>query len=99
MNLYLEGQLDERPEDSYRIDLKVDKENVGAVFNLPHFRRTDSEANIFRVIDHIYPKLIAISICGADSGETINLNWNQLIQPLGQGSMDVYKLVVYFADK
>jgi sugar phosphate isomerase/epimerase len=89
----------ERPEDSYRIAQKVDRENFGAVFNLPHFLRTDSEENIRKVIDLIYPKLFAVSICGADSGDTNNMDWDRAIQPLGEGTLDVYSLVEYLADK
>ena len=72
---------------------------MGAVFNLCHFLRTDYESNLYSVIDHIFPKLFAVSISGADSGDTKNMNWDRLIQPLGQGSFDVYNVVKYLADK
>jgi hypothetical protein len=77
----------------------VDRENVGTVFNLPHFLRTDSEENIEKVINLIYPKLFAVSICGADGGNTNAMDWDRLIQPLGQGTFDTYRLVEMLADK
>jgi sugar phosphate isomerase/epimerase len=91
--------LAEKAEDSYRIAKKVDRENVGAVFNLPHFLRTDSEENIDKVISLILPKLFAVSICGADGGDTNNMDWDRLIQPLGKGTFDVFRLVELLAEK
>jgi len=91
--------LAESAEDSYRIAQKVNRKNVGAVFNLPHFLKTDSEENIEKVISLILPKLFAVSICGADGGDTNNMDWDRLIQPLGQGTFDVYRLVELLADK
>jgi len=91
--------LAQKAEDSYRIAQKVNRENVGAVFNLPHFLKTDSEENIEKVIRTIFPKLFAVSICGADGGDTKNMDWDRLIQPLGKGTFDVYRLVELLADK
>ncbi|NEW84535.1 MAG: DUF1080 domain-containing protein [Mariniphaga sp.] len=93
------GLLAEKADDSFRIANKVDRENVGAVFNLCHFLKTDSEENLTKVIDLILPKLFAVSICGADGGDTKNMEWNRLIQPLGKGSFDTYRLVELLVDK
>jgi len=93
------GFLAAKVEDSYRIAQKVNRENVGAVFNLCHFLRTDSEENIEKVINLIFPKLFAVSICGANSGDTQNMDWDQLIQPLGKGTFDTYRLVEFLAEK
>ena len=35
------------------------------------------------------PKLMFVTINGADSGETKAMGWDRLIQPLGSGSYDV----------
>lgn len=91
--------LAEKAEDSYRLAVKTDRENVGSVFNLCHFLKTDDQRNLYNVIDHIFPKLFAVSISGADSGDTKNMDWDQLIQPLGQGSFEVYDVVEYLKDK
>ncbi len=93
------GMLADKAEDSFRIAQKVNRENVGSVFNLCHFLKTDSEENLGKVIDLTFPKLFAVSICGADAGETTQMGWDRLIQPLGQGSFDVYRLVELLADK
>lgn len=92
------GWLAEKAEDSYRLAQKTNRENVGAVFNLPHFLKTDSEENLDKVIKLIMPKLFAVSICGADGGDTKSMNWDRLIQPLGQGTFDTYRLVEILAD-
>ena len=91
--------LAETAEDSYRIAQKTNRENVGSVFNLCHFLRTDSEENLEKAIDHMIPKLFAVSISGADRGETQNIDWDQLIRPLGEGTFDVYRVVEILADK
>ena len=93
------GFLAEKAEDSFRIANKVNRQNVGSVFNLCHFLKTDSEENLFSVINLVLPKLFAVSICGADSGNTKSMSWDRLIQPLGQGTFDVYKLVEFLAEK
>jgi len=91
--------LAEKAEDSYRLAVKTDRENVGGVFNLCHFLKTDNQNNLYNVIEYIFPKLFAVSISGADSGDTQNMGWDQLIQPLGQGSFEVFDVVKYLADK
>ena len=93
------GFLAEKAEDSYRIAHKTNRGNVGSVFNLCHFLKTDSEENLTKVIDLIMPELFAVSVCGADGGDTKNMDWDRLIQPLGKGSFDVYRLVEILADK
>ena len=40
-----------------------------------------------------------VSLNGADSGDTQNMGWDQLIQPLGEGSFDTYELVRYLKDQ
>ncbi len=91
--------LAEKAEDSYRLAVKADRENIGSVLNLCHFLRTDSEENLEKVIDLMLPKLFAVSISGADGGDTQNMDWNRLIRPLGQGTFDVYRFVETMADK
>jgi hypothetical protein len=41
------------------------------------------------------PYLFMVSINGADSGETQKMGWDQLIQPLGEGTFDTYALVKF----
>lgn len=91
--------LAEKAEDSYRLAVKANRDNVGSVLNLCHFLKTDSEENLEKVIDLTLPKLFAVSVSGADGGDTQQMNWDRLIRPLGQGSFDVYRFVERLADK
>jgi len=91
--------LAEKAEDSYRLAVKTNRENVGSVFNLVHFLKTNSEENLEKIIDLTLPKLFAVSISGADGGDTQNMEWDQLIQPLGQGTFEVYRFVELLAGK
>jgi sugar phosphate isomerase/epimerase len=45
-----------------------------------------------KLIDAL-PYLYMISINGADSGNTQEMNWDQLIRPLGEGTFDTWQLV------
>jgi len=95
--------LAQKVEDSYRIAKKVNRSNFGTVFNLCHFLSTDSLSNLNRVLDLVIPNLFAVSISGADDGETMQLfkqsGWEHLIQPVGKGTLDVYRIVEYLAEK
>ena len=93
------GFLAEKAEDSYRLAQKANRDNIGSVFNLCHFLKTDTEDNLEKVINLTLPKLFAVSISGADCGDTKNMDWNRLIQPLGKGTFDVYRVVEILADK
>ncbi len=93
------GFLAQKAEDSFRLAQKTNRENVGSVFNLCHFLKTDSEENLEKVISLTLPKLMAVSISGADGGDTKNMDWDRLIQPLGKGTFDVFRLVEFLVDK
>ena len=92
------GFVAETPEDSYRLAELTGRENVGAVFNLCHYLKTEGDRDPEAVIEKIMPRLIAVSLSGADSGETRNMGWDQLIQPLGEGSYEVYPVVKALLD-
>lgn len=93
------GFLAEKADDSFRLATKANRKNVGSVFNLCHFLKTDSIENLDEVLNLTLPKLFAVSISGADAGDTQNMNWDQLIQPLGQGTFNVYRFVEILVDK
>jgi hypothetical protein len=40
-----------------------------------------------------------VSINGADTGETQDMGWDRLIQPLGEGTFDTYALVKFMKDQ
>ena len=83
----------EKVGDSVRLTQKIDRKNVGAVFNLCHFLKTDDRNSIEKRLKESIPYLAAVSINGADDGETKEMDWSRLIQPLGKGSFDVLSIL------
>lgn len=75
---------------SVKIAKIVDRENYGAVINLCHLLKVEGSENIDATVNESSPFLFAVNICGADDGDTRNMGWERLIQPLGQGSFDTY---------
>ncbi len=76
----------------------INRPNMGVVFNLCHFLKMEGAENIKEKLVESIPHLFMVSICGADSGDTKNMNWDQLIQPLGEGSFDTYSIVKILKD-
>lgn len=70
----------------------VGKDNVGLTFNLCHFLKQNDESKLEETIGSIGDKLWLVSVNGADSGDTQSMGWDQLIQPLGQGSFDTQRV-------
>jgi sugar phosphate isomerase/epimerase len=83
----------ERVEDAQRLVKKVDRKNVGLAFNLCHFLKTDSEKNLEQRLKEVNLHLFAVSINGADVGDTNQMGWDRLIQTLGRGSFDVARVL------
>lgn len=82
----------ERIEDSIRVAEKVDRPNVGAMFNLCHWLRVDSQRDYARLLKAAMPRLWAVSINGADEFDK-EPGWAHYIQPLDKGSFDVGRLL------
>ena len=83
-----------RFETCVRVASKVDDPNLGVTFNLCHWLKVEgSERDPLPLIKEALPRLNFITINGADTGDTQNLGWDKLIQPLGRGSYDVASLV------
>ena len=79
-----------RFETCVRVASKVDNPNLGVTFNLCHWLKVEgSERDPLPLIKEALPRLNFITINGADNGDTQNLGWDKLIQPLGRGSYDV----------
>jgi sugar phosphate isomerase/epimerase len=83
----------EKVGDSVRLTQKADRDNLGAVFNLCHFLKTDTRDSLEIKLVKSIPYLSAVSINGADDGITRDMEWTRLIQPLGEGSFDVSKIL------
>jgi sugar phosphate isomerase/epimerase len=83
------GFFVESVDDAIRLSQKVDRDNVGAAFNLCHWLR---EGKLDRLEDQLaaaIPHLKLVSINGADKEG----GWDRLIRTLDQGEYDVYNVV------
>ena len=83
-----------RFETCVRVAAKVDSPSLGVTFNLCHWLKVEgSEPDPLPLIKDALPRLNFITINGADTGDTQNLGWDKLIQPLGRGTYDVGSFV------
>ena len=78
----------ERIEDSIRVADKVNRPNVGVMFNLCHWLRVDQQRDYQPLLKRALPRLWAVSINGADEFDD-KPGWDRYIQPLDKGSFDV----------
>ena len=83
----------ERVEDAVRVAKKVDRPNVGVMFNLCHWLKVDDEKNLRPLLAAAMPHLFAVAVHGADKAEEIHAGKGNWIQPLGTGSFDVFGLL------
>ena len=79
----------ERVEDGLRLIGRVDRKNVGVMFNLCHWLKVDEEKNLEPLLSSAMPHLFAVSINGTDTGEEIRSGTGNWIQPLDRGSFDM----------
>jgi len=83
----------ERLDHAIKLVKLINRPNVGAIFNTCHLLKVEGEEGWEQKLLDAIPYLYMISINGADSGNTKEMDWDQLIQPLGEGSFDTWKLV------
>ena len=88
----------EKIDDGVRLAKKINKSNVGTVFNLCHFLKKDDTEKLEQKLKNAMPYLFLVSINGADKGDTNNMNWDKLIQPLGRGDYDVLNVLTILKD-
>lgn len=62
---------------------KVNHPNLGVMFNLCHFLKSEDQATLEKALETAGDRLFAVSTCGAD---TDGKNWNSLIQTLDKGT-------------
>ncbi|MEN6602541.1 MAG: TIM barrel protein [Bryobacteraceae bacterium] len=79
----------ERVEDSIRLTRKIERPNVGVMFNLCHWLKLDDEAHLRPLLQEAMPYLMAVSINGTDDGAAIKSGKGKWIQPLDSGSFQV----------
>lgn len=80
----------ERVEDALRVADQVGDARVGVTFNLCHWLKVEGgERDPAPVLRAALPRLMFVTINGADAGDTRTYGWDRLIQPLDAGSYDV----------
>ena len=88
----------EKVDDGVRLAKKINKPNVGTVFNLCHFLKKDETDKLEQKLKNAMPYLFLVSINGADKGDTHQMGWDSLIQPLGRGDYDVLNVLKILKD-
>jgi sugar phosphate isomerase/epimerase len=83
----------EKVDDGVRLAKKINRPNVGTVFNVCHFLKKDETEKLEQKLINAMPYLFLVSISGADKGDTHQMNWDRLIQPLGRGDYDVLNVL------
>ena len=79
----------ERVSDAIRVADQVNLPSVGVTFNLCHWLKVEgAETDPLPVLQAALPRLMFVTINGADTGDTKTMSWERLIQPLGEGSYD-----------
>jgi sugar phosphate isomerase/epimerase len=78
---------------SLRFAKLINEPHVGVSFNLCHFLKQNDEADLEATLQAAAPNLFLVSVNGADRGDTQSMNWDQLIQPLGEGSFDTSRVL------
>jgi len=79
-------------EDAVRVAEKVDRPNLGVMFNLCHWLRVSPDRDFQRALRLCRPWLRAVSINGAEEYSEKG-DWSEYIQPLGKGSFDVLRFL------
>jgi sugar phosphate isomerase/epimerase len=79
----------ETVQDGLRVAAKVSKPEVGVMFNLCHWLRVGSEDELRPLVRSAMPRLLSVSINGADRGAEIKAGTGKWIQPLGSGTFDM----------
>jgi sugar phosphate isomerase/epimerase len=84
------GDWVEKIGDAVRVAHKVDRPNLGAMFNLYHWLRVEYPDRLEEALEKAMPHLFAVSITGSDPPSAGQGTANQ---PLGSGSFDVAGLL------
>jgi sugar phosphate isomerase/epimerase len=88
----------EKVDDGVRLAKKINKPNVGTVFNVCHFLKADETEILEQKLKNAMPYLFLVSINGADKVDTHQMGWDRLIQPLGKGDYDVLNVLKILKD-
>jgi hydroxypyruvate isomerase len=80
-----EGFWLEKVDDAVRVAQKCNRRNIGLSFNLYHWLKTDSPANMGTAITRAMPYLFAVTINGTTEAGSI--------ETLDKGTFDVYRFL------
>jgi sugar phosphate isomerase/epimerase len=75
----------EKIEDAVRVAEKSNRRNVGVIFNLYHWLKTDKPANMETAVARAMPYLLVVTINGATEAGSI--------ETLDRGTFDVYRFL------
>ena len=79
-----------RAEDAMRVADRLARADVGVTFNLCHWLKVEgAERDPTPVLRTMLPRLMFVTISGADTGDTRTMGWDRLIQPLDAGTYDL----------
>jgi sugar phosphate isomerase/epimerase len=79
-----------RVDDALRVAEKLNRPDIGVTFNLCHWLKVEgAERDPVPVLRTALPRLMFVTISGADTGDTRAMGWDRLIQPLDAGTYDL----------
>ena len=79
-----------RVEDALRLADRIGRADMGVTFNLCHWLKVEGGArDPAPVLRAALPRLMFVTISGADAGDTRAMGWDRLIQPLDAGTYDL----------
>jgi sugar phosphate isomerase/epimerase len=87
------GDWLEKMDDAIRVAKKVDRPNVGVMFNLCHFLKVDDSGSIKPLLEKAGPLLMAVSINGSDDSADLRAGKGKWIVPLDEGRFDLLGLL------
>lgn len=79
-----------KDEEALAIARAVNHPHFGVCFNLCHFLKQHDMSELRATLEKARPYLKLVTINGSAVGDTRNMNWDQLIQPLDQGEFDLH---------
>jgi sugar phosphate isomerase/epimerase len=87
------GNWLEKMDDALRVIKKADRPNAGVMFNLCHWMKSEKDPDPAAVLKAAMPYLLAVSIHGADTAESVRAGKGNWIQPLDSGTFDIPALL------
>ena len=79
--------------DAARVADAVKHPALGACFNLCHFLKQNDAADLPAILRAGKDRIKLVTVNGAAVGNTRAMDWDKLIQPLGQGEFDLAQLL------